>query len=39
MQITRMLVPQAKWNLKCPYAMIAEYITVHNSANNASAMA
>lgn len=32
-----MLVPQTKWNIKCPYPMAAEYITVHNTANDASA--
>lgn len=32
-----MLVPQSKWNIKCPYPMTAEFITVHNTANDASA--
>lgn len=31
------LVPQSKWNIKCPYPMTAECITVHNTANDASA--
>lgn len=25
-----MMVPQSKWNIKCPYPMTAEFITVHN---------
>lgn len=32
-----MLAPQSKWSIKCPYPMTAEYITVHNTANDASA--
>lgn len=32
-----MMVAQSKWNIKCPYSMNAEYITVHNTANDASA--
>lgn len=39
MQITKMLVPQNKWNIKCPYAMSPEFIIIHNTANDASAMA
>lgn len=38
MQITNVTMPQNKYNIKCPYSMIAEYITVHNTANDASAM-
>lgn len=36
--ITQMLCPQNKWYIKCPFAMDAEFIVVHNTANNASAM-
>ena len=31
------LVPSSKYSIKCPYAMTPEYITVHNTSNNASA--
>lgn len=31
------LVAEDKWNIKCPYTMKPEYITVHNTANDASA--
>lgn len=33
----QMLVPESKWGIKCPYPMTAEHITVHNTANKASA--
>lgn len=36
-QIRQMLVSQKKYNIKCPNAMTPEYITVHNTANDASA--
>ncbi|MGY6765674.1 peptidoglycan recognition protein family protein [Faecalibacterium prausnitzii] len=36
-QIRQMLVSPKKYNIKCPYAMTPEYITVHNTANDASA--
>ena len=39
MQITTMLVPQNKYDIKCPYEMNPEFIIVHNSYNDASAMA
>ena len=39
MQLTRLIVPQSKWNIKCPYTMEADGICVHNTANKASAMA
>ena len=39
MQLTRLMVPQSKWGIKCPYPMNAEGICVHNTANKASAMA
>lgn len=34
----KMHVDSAKFKLKCPYTMNAEYITVHNTANSASAL-
>lgn len=37
MEIVKNLVPQSKWTLKCPYTMTPEAITVHNTANDASA--
>lgn len=33
----QMLVPSSKYSIKCPYAMSADYITVHNTANDATA--
>lgn len=33
----QMICPSNKWNIKCPYTMVAEYITVHNTGNNAPA--
>ena len=38
MQITKMLVPESKYSIKCPYEMTPEFIVVHNTANDASAM-
>lgn len=38
MQLTRLMVPTSKYNIKCPYTMVAEGIAVHNTANKASAM-
>lgn len=38
MQITNVICPTSKYNLKCPYEMNAEEIAVHNTANDASAM-
>lgn len=38
MQITNVVMPQNKYSIKCPYEMTPEYITVHNTANDASAM-
>ncbi|MCY8971444.1 N-acetylmuramoyl-L-alanine amidase [Bacillus atrophaeus] len=35
--VKKNLVSEEKYNLKCPNAMSAEYITIHNTANNASA--
>lgn len=31
------LIPKEKWDIKCPYPMIAEFFVVHNTANDASA--
>ena len=39
MQITNVECPKNKYSIKCPYEMIPEYITVHNTYNDASAMA
>lgn len=39
MQITNVECPVEKYPIKCPYPMTPEYITVHNTANDASAMA
>lgn len=36
-KIVENLVLESKYGTKCPYAMIPEYITVHNTANDASA--
>lgn len=35
----QMLVPSSKYGIKCPYTMKPEYITIHNTANDASALA
>lgn len=37
MKITQNLVSPSKYSIKCPYAMNAELIVVHNTANDASA--
>ncbi|NCB82821.1 MAG: N-acetylmuramoyl-L-alanine amidase, partial [Bacilli bacterium] len=39
LKMIQMLVPSAKYGVKCPYAMVPEFITIHNTANNASALA
>ena len=39
MQITNVICPIDKYPIKCPFEMEPEYITVHNTANDASAMA
>ena len=39
MQITNVTCPESKYAIKCPFPMTPEYITVHNTANDASAMA
>lgn len=38
MQITKVVCPVSKYPIKCPYLMTPEYISVHNTANDASAM-
>ena len=35
--IIKKLVPESKWGIKCPYSMTPKGITVHNTANDASA--
>ena len=39
MEIVKMLVPESKYAIKCPHQMIPEFIIIHNTANDASAMA
>lgn len=39
MQITNVTCPKNKYSIKCPYEMKPEGICVHNTANDASAMA
>ena len=36
-KIVQKLVPSSKYNIKCPYSMNPEYISVHNTANDATA--
>lgn len=36
-KIVKKLVSKDKYNIKCPYTMDAEFFTVHNTANDASA--
>ena len=38
LKVTRMLVPQNKYNKKCPFKMTMKGICVHNTANKASAL-
>lgn len=38
LKVTQMLVPSSKYGIKCPYAMTPQYITIHNTANDASAL-
>lgn len=38
MEIVKMLVPQNKYSIKCPYEMEPEFIIIHNTANDASAL-
>ena len=37
MEIVKMLVPESKYSIKCPYEMNPEFIIIHNTANDASA--
>ena len=37
MKVIQNLVPESKYNTKCPYTMQAEAIVVHNTANDATA--
>ena len=37
MKVMQNLVPESKYNIKCPYTMQAEAIVVHNTANDATA--
>ena len=37
MKVMQNLVPASKYNIKCPYPMVAEFIVVHNTANDATA--
>ena len=39
MKIVRMMVPASKYDIKCPYEMTPKGVTVHNTANKASAKA
>ena len=39
MLITNVVMPKSKYSLKCPYEMDYEEVCIHNSANDASAMA
>ena len=36
--ITAVTCPEDKYSIKCPYSMTPQYITIHNTANDASAM-
>ena len=38
MQITKVVCPESKYAIKCPYEMNPEGIAVHNTYNDASAM-
>lgn len=38
MEIVNMLVPESKYSIKCPYEMKPEFIIIHNTANDASAI-
>ena len=39
MQITKVTCPTSKYSIKCPYKMTPEFLIIHNTANDASAMA
>lgn len=38
MQVTKVVMPSSKYSIKCPYSMTPSGITIHNTANDASAM-
>ena len=38
MLVTKVVMPQNKYSVKCPYSMKPEGISIHNTANDASAM-
>lgn len=38
MKVIQNLVPVKKYNLKCPYPMVAQFYVVHNTANDATAI-
>lgn len=38
MLVTKVVMPESKYGRKCPYSMKPEGITIHNTANDASAM-
>ena len=38
MQITNVICPTSKYSIKCPFEMTPEYINIHNTYNDASAM-
>ena len=35
--IVKDIVPKEKWELKCPYGMVADFFVIHNTSNDASA--
>lgn len=37
MEISKKIIDHSLWGLKCPHSMEPSYITIHNTANNASA--
>lgn len=37
MQLKQQIIPRAKWAIKCPFSMRPEFITVHNTYNDAPA--
>ena len=37
MKITQRIIPKSMWGIKCPHSMTPTYITIHNTANTASA--
>lgn len=39
LKLVQMLVPAGKYSIKCPNRMLAQRVTIHNTANDASALA